>query len=117
MGETYLSDNAGNRVPPTPQSASPIAGSGQLLTDAIIGADHTATVVAGATYVATYIAAITDSTAMSMNFGIADVTTDANVLWVCTPYESCVIHIPEGYTTLHYEGAVNGASVRLRRIS
>ena len=113
QGEVYLSDNNGNRVPPGVMAADPIAASGILLTDAAIGADHTQTVVSGATYVATFVSAVTG---LAMYFGIADVTTDANVIWICTPYESIVIKIPEGTTTLHYEGAVNGATVRLRRI-
>ena len=112
--ETYLSDNSGNRVPPGVVAADPIAASGILLTDGTIGANHTQTVVAGASYAITLVSA---TSTLAMYFGIADVTTDANVIWVCQPYETIVIKIPANITTLHYEGAVNAASVRIRRLT
>jgi hypothetical protein len=111
--ELYQSDNNGHRVPPGVVAADPIAGSGILLTDATIGADHTQTVVAGALYAVTFVSAVTG---LAMYFGIAAVTSDVNVLWICVPYETIVIKIPIGITSLHYEGAVNGATVRLRRL-
>lgn len=110
----YPCDNNGNRAAPGALAADPIAASGILLTDATIGADHTQTVVGGAIYVATLVSA---ASTLAMYFGIADVTTDANVLWVCTPYQSIIIKVPEGTTSLHYEGAANGASIRLRRLA
>ena len=113
MQDTYLSDNSGNRVPPGVVAVNPIAASGLLLTDGTIGADHTQAVVAGALYAVTFVSAVAG---LAMYFGIADVTTDANVIWVCTPAETIVIQIPIGITLLHYEGAVNGATVRLRRL-
>jgi hypothetical protein len=112
--EVYLSDNNGNRVPPGIMAADPIAASGIELTDAAIGADHTQTVVGGATYAVTFIGA---TNTVGMYFGIADVTTSSNIIWICTAYESCIIKIPDGVTSLHYQGAVNGATVKLRRIS
>lgn len=110
MSEVYLSDNNGNRVPPGTMAADPIAGSGILLTDATIGEDHELTVVPDAMYVVTGLVGV-------MFFGIADVTNDANVLWIGTPYESCIIKVPADVSTLHYEGSSNGASVRMRRLN
>lgn len=111
--EVFHSDNAGNRVPPHPGMSSPVAASGILLTDSTIGADHTQAVVAGASYAVTLVSA---ASTLAMYFGIADVTTDANVIWVCQPYETIIIKIPIGSATLHYEGAANGVSVRLRKL-
>jgi len=114
--DTYLSDNSGNRVAPTPMSLQPLDPATTVqITDATIGGDANVTVVAGAMYVATYVAAFADAI-MGMTFGTLDCTTVANIKWVCTPYESCVIKIPAGVTALHYNGLVNGASILLRRI-
>ena len=114
MGEVYQSDNSGNRVPPGIVAADPIVASGILLTDGTIGANHTQTVVAGASYAISLVSA---ASTLAMYFGVADVTTDANVIWVVLPYETIVIKIPLGITTLNYEGAANSASVRMRRLS
>ncbi len=114
MKEVYQSDNNGNRVPPGVVAADPIAASGILLTDGTIGANHTQTVVAGATYAVSLVSA---ASTLAMYFGVADVTDDENVIWVALPYETIIIKIPLGITTLNYEGAANSASVRIRRLA
>ena len=114
MSEVYLSDNYGNRVPPGVVSADPVLASGQTLTDATIGADAEATVVAGASYAVT---AVGIAATIGMKLGLADVfASAANVIWVATLYETIVIKIPAGYTVLHYEGIADAASVMLRRL-
>lgn len=107
--EVYISDNKGNRVA-VPGTAHPIAASGQTLTDAAIGGDHTATVVAGAVY------AITCNATGVMLLGIAAVTTAADIIWAVPPNGDIIIKIPEGETVLHYAGTVNDTTVYLRRI-
>jgi hypothetical protein len=108
--DTYISDNQGNRVA-VPGTANPIAASGQTLTDAATGADHTATVVAGAKY------ALTCDATGTMLLGILDSTTAANVIWAVPPSGDAIISIPLGVTTLHYNGTVNATTVYLRRLS
>lgn len=110
MAEIFLSDNSGNRVPPGCVAADPIAASGVKLYDAVIGADIELTVVAGATYI------ITCTLNGGFVFGVADVTTDANIMWVATLYESIVIKIPVGVTTLHYQGVINTATGYMRKL-
>jgi len=114
MKEVFLSDNKGFRVPPGVVAAHPVLGSGIILTDASVGADHTQAVSAGTTYAVTLLSA---ATTLGMKLGLAAVTTDANVIWVCVPYETILVRIPEGYTSLHYEGLGDGASVLLRKVA
>lgn len=109
--QSYSSDNSGNLVPSGVASADPSAGSGQTLTDATIGGDHNVTVVAGEVYAFT--AALTGS----FFFGIAAVTSAANIIWVCGLYDTIVMKIPVGITTLHYAGSVNGATGYLRKLT
>lgn len=116
--DTYISDNQGNRVA-IPGTANPIAASGQTLADAVVGGDHTATVVAGAKYAITVgFTTIADGAAMgSFLMGVADVTTAANIIWVCPFNSECIISIPAGITTLHYASDVAGTTAYLRRLS
>ena len=110
--ETYLCDNAGNRVPPGVSSGDPILGSGIKITDVAAGADYTETVVAGATY-----KIMSDATASAAwLFGIATTATEANVLWFMPAGSAeVVIKIPAGYTSLHYQ-ALAAASCYVVRL-
>lgn len=105
-----LIDNNGHIVPPGCAAADPILASGQTITDAATGADHEATVVAGAMY------AFTCLIAGGMVFGLATVAVAANIIWACGFNETIIIQIPEGYTTLHYQSPTSGGSGYLRRI-
>jgi len=109
--DTFLSDNAGNRASPGAVCADPVAASGQTLTDAAIGGDHSCTVVAGARYAFT--AALTGS----FFFGIAAITTAANIIWACGLNQTIIMKIPQGQTTLHYAGSANGATGYLRKLN
>ncbi len=108
--ETYLSDNAGHRVPPA-GAPDPVAASGQTLTNGAALAADSATVVAGATY------AFTSMILGGFIFGIAVTTTAANILWACPIYKTIIIVIPAGVTTLHYATNVNDGVGYLRRLT
>jgi hypothetical protein len=97
-----LSDNHGIAVPPGFIGFTPIHGTGGVATDAATGGDETLTVVAGQSY------ALMTTAAAACIFGLADITTAANVGWFCPPSSILLIHIPAGYTTLHWEALVSG---------
>lgn len=111
MADVFLSDNAGNRASPGAVNCDPVLASGQTLTDAAIGGDHEATVVAGARY------AFTAGLTGGFIFGLAAVTTATNIIWACGLNDTIVIKIPSSYTTLHYAGLVNAATGYLRRLT
>ncbi len=110
MGEMYLSDNAGHRVPPA-GAPDPVHGTGQKLTVATDDTDAEATVIGGAMY------AFTAVETGGFFFGILDVTTAANVAWVCPLYQTIIINIPSGTTILHYGTDVDNAVGYLRKLT
>ena len=111
--DVYLSDNAGNRVPPGVISGDPVLASGIKITDAAAGADHTQTVEAGATY-----QIMTDATAGgAFLFGIATTATAANVIWFMPESSVRVIKIPASYTSLHYQSLASGGSAYLAKMT
>lgn len=89
-----------------------VASSGQHLDNAGSGTaattNYTVTVVALATYRVTAVNGV-------MYLGIADSTSDANVLWAVPAGTSAVITIPSG-TSLHYSTASAGVEGRLSRM-
>jgi hypothetical protein len=87
-----------------------VAASGQKLTCTANDTDYTVTVVAGARY------AITADATGVIWLGVADVTTDANILWAIGPGGTIGIEIPAGITTLHYGSDTDGAIGRLAQI-
>lgn len=94
--DTYLSNNAGHRSSPTPESSHPKTTQTALrLTNATANSNDTATVVAGKRY------RFTSLVAGGFYFGLADVTTPVNVRWICPLYQSIEITIPSG-VVLHY---------------
>lgn len=95
MQEVFLSDNAGHRVAPA-GAVDPVQGTGQLLTNGTADTNTTATVIGGKRYV------LTSLKTGAFYLGIADVTTPANVAWVCPLENEIIIVIPNGVTTLHY---------------
>lgn len=110
MQVTRLQSNAGFTGVPGAICADPIPASGQTATDAATGGDHTLTVVGGASYLV-----MADATGNFL-FGIADVTTAANVMWMCPASHAIVINVPDGYTSLHYQCDSNGGTLRLSRL-
>ncbi len=111
--ETFLCDNAGNRVPPGVSSGDPVLASGIKITDVTAdGGDHTETVEAGETY-----KVMTDGTTDgAFLFGIATTATAANVLWFMPESSVLVIKIPSGITSLHYQALAGGASAYLVKL-
>jgi len=101
-----LLNNNGENAPVGALDAAPVfSQTAQTATDAATGGDHTFTVAAGTAYVVVCTQAFV--------FGLADVTTAANVRWVCPAGGASVIRVPLGYTTLHYQTLVNGGIVYL----
>ena len=117
QGEIYLSDNAGNRVPPHPNIANPVeatgvSASGQTLTNASAATNTSASVVAGATY------AFTAQKTGGFYFGMGNVITyPQNILWACPLYQTIIIVIPPGVTTVRYAVDTNSAVGYLRRLA
>lgn len=108
--DVYLSDNAGNRVPPGVASGDPVLGSGITINDATAdGGDHVETVEAGATYQIM----VDDTTDGAFLFGLATTVTPANILWFMPPLTVRVITIPAGHTSLHYQSLATDGSAYL----
>ena len=110
MGETYLSNKAGHKVNPSVETHRMVLTSGQKLTCTVADTDYTITVVAGARY------AITADTTGVIHLGIADITTDEDIIWSIGPGGTIGIEIPVGYTTLHYGSDSAGTIGRLARL-
>lgn len=110
MSMNFGVDNDGNLMPNHPNAANPILASGQTLTNAAADTNTEATVVAGGTY------AITSLNTGGFLFGLATTATAANIVWACALYNTIVIKIPAGYTTLHYQTDANDGLAYLRRI-
>ncbi len=109
--EVYHSDNSGNRVPPNPNMANPVAASGQTQATGTAGDDLTLTVVAGATYMLTGI-----GTAVLIS--ITGVTsTAANIEWVAPADTTIIIKIPIGVTTLYFEGDTGTKNVYISKLA
>lgn len=113
MADIYLSDNAGNRSSPTPESSQPVILQTALkLTNAVVNTNTEVSIISAKRYRFTaYIAG-------GFRFGLATMAVDDNVRWICPLYSSIEIEIPYGYTVLHY--AVDTANalgflVELRR--
>jgi len=112
--DTYLSDNAGRRVPPDVCAGNPTPATGVTLTDAATGGDETETVVAGGLYAFTTTCDFTNDD--TFVFGVAAITTAANIVWVCPPGQTILISIPDTITTLHYMSLTSGGVGYLRRL-
>lgn len=113
VGEVFLSDNGGNRVPPHPDLSDPVLGSGQKVVAGSKDTDATITVVAGATY------AISSLVGAHV-FGIATTATAANCIWAAAAGKTIVIKIPIGdsgdYTLLHYQTLSSSRVFYIRRL-
>jgi len=112
MPETFVSDNAGHRVPPHPNASDPISASGQTLTNAAKDTNTGVTVVAGALY------ALTAQEVGGFYLGTADVITyPAYIMWACPVGQTIIIRIPIGITSLKYACDTNDAIGYLRRLT
>lgn len=102
----YLSNNAGGRSSPTPESSQPkVTQTAVRLTDATAGTDYSTTVTPGSRY--RFTAQLTGG----YRLGLATVATgsEANIRWVCPLYRSVEIEIPVGYILLYHTPDVNAA--------
>jgi hypothetical protein len=107
----FACDNSGNRVGAGVQSINPVAASGQTVATGTAGDDKTFTVVGGARYAITGI-----GTAVLLS--ITGVTsTAANIEWVAPANTTIVVAIPEGSTTLYFEGDTSSKNVYLQRLA
>ncbi len=111
MNDTFLSDNGGNRVPPADSPNPHATPAGQRLQADQWETGKSATVVAGATY------AFTAMRGGGFFFGLAAVSTVANIGWACPLRGTVIIVIPEGNTTLYYSAESNNGNGYLRRLS
>ncbi len=99
-----LHDNGGFRTSPHPGQSQPVITQTALNFSAINkDTDTELAVVAGKRY------RFTSLTAGGFYLGLADVTTVANVRWVCPLYQVVEIQIPRGVTVLHVACDTNNA--------
>lgn len=110
MNDAYLSNKAGYRVNPAADTDRMVTESGQKLTCTSADTDYTLTVVAETRYVIT-----ADATGL-IYLGIADITTDADIIWTVGASGSVGIEIPVGITTLHYGSDSAGTIGRLAQL-
>jgi hypothetical protein len=95
-------DNIGFRTTPSPNCAQPVlTQTAQRLTNAAADTNATITVEGGKRY------RFSCLVVGGFYFGLADVTTAANVRWACPLGTTMEIQVPEGVTTLHYATTIN----------
>ena len=111
MSDTFVSDNAGHRVPPHPDMGDPVEESGQNVSAAAKDVDETITVVPGKKYAITCIKG-------AHIFGIATTATAKNCIWACGSGQTIVIVIPSvsTYTSLHFQTPDSSRRFILRRL-
>lgn len=110
IGEMFSTDNSGNRTPGHPHCADPIAASGITITVAVTGNDYTRTLVGGQMYAITFIGTLGKRILASAT-GLT--STAANIEWVFHAGYTHIFRMPEGKTTLYYEGdEVKSAYIR-----
>ena len=112
IGNVGLLDAAETEINPATDTATAIASTGQELDNGGAGTaaatNYTVTVVALASYRVTAVNGV-------IYLGIADTTTDANVLWTVSAGDTQAITIPSG-TALHYRTDTALVTGRLARI-
>lgn len=111
MNQFRINDNNGNIGASGCVCADPIAASGITLATGTAGSDVTQTVIGGAIYAITAIGA-------NFLFSITGVTSSAaNREWIAASGSTIVIKIPEGKTTLYFEGDANTTYAYMRRLA
>ncbi|MEE8207657.1 MAG: hypothetical protein V3T88_01675 [Nitrosomonadaceae bacterium] len=112
--DNYSMDNMGNRVSPHPNMVDPVAVSGITLATGTAGDDKTQTLVAGQMYVITLIG--TAGTAiLASATGVT--STAANIEFVFPAGYSSVFRMPEGKTTLYFEGTESSKNAHVRKLN
>jgi hypothetical protein len=107
-----LMNNAAISIPPNAETAEPLAGTGQLLTNAVADTNATATVTPGLWLLTAYETG-------SFLAGLATTATATNIKWCASVGgPGVVIRIPVGTTTLHYQtAAANGRALLVKLAS
>ena len=113
MGEQYLSDNSGNRVPAFANCGDPVAVSGISLTLTTAGSDYTQTLVGGQLYEVT--AVVASGTVLASITGVT--STAANIEHVWPSGQNHVFRMPLGATTLYLESDVNTTLMYFRKLA
>ncbi|KKN55881.1 hypothetical protein LCGC14_0577720 [marine sediment metagenome] len=112
--DNYSMDNMGNRIPADVHASDPVAGSGITLATGTAGDDKTQTLVGGQMYVITLIG--TAGTAiLASSTGVT--STAANIEFVFPAGYSSVFRMPEGLTTLYFEGTESSKNAYLRKLN
>lgn len=102
MAENFVCDNSGNRIPPHPFAADPVAASGITISGGVAGSDVTQALDQGQMYIFTglggnWLISFTGAT-----------STAANIEWVCPANQTIILRAPIGCSTLYTE--CDGAS-------
>lgn len=98
MSDTYLSNNAGERSSPCPESSQPVVTqTAQMCSSETAGTDYEKTVTAGQRY------RFTSQLTGGFKLGLASVAIgqEAAIRWLCPLGKTIEITIPASYTTLH----------------
>lgn len=113
VGEVFLSDNSGNRVPPHPNMANPVAESGVTL-DAGKNVAGTETVVGGQMYAITCTGDLGGHWLFSTTGACA---TASYIEWAACITDTIIIHIPVDKTTLYYLLQDESGQAYMRRLA
>ena len=101
VGEMFLCDNKGNRVPAFRNCVDPVPASGITISTGVEGSDVEQTLVAGQLYAII----LQESDGYAILASATGVTsTAANIEWVFPSNQWCVFRMPFGKTTLYFEG-------------
>lgn len=110
MESGYQVDNSGNRVC-DPQVVDPVAASGITLATGTAGDDKTQTLVGGQMYAITPIG----TTILASITGVT--STAANIEHCFPPNITSIFRMPQGSTTLYYEGDTSSKNAYVRKLA
>lgn len=116
MAVTYFCNNKGDLVPPHPDMAHPVAGTGQTKSIALANTNYTVTVEAGSSYRVVSGSGGLDNDGWVWFSITGDVTTDANKEYTLSLGESAIIKIPVGATTLNIGSSLASTMVYLVKV-
>jgi len=102
VGEMFLCDNKGNRVPAFASCVDPVPASGITILTGDEDSDQDVTLVAGQLYA--IILQESDGYAILAGASGRPSADAANIEWVFPSNQWCVFRMPYGKTTLYYQG-------------
>ena len=115
VGEVFISDNYGNRVPPTAQMVDPVPASGITISLAVSGTDYTQTLVAGQLYAITFVSTTATDRMFASITGVT--STTANIEWVFMANITYVFRMPFGKVTLYCESNATSMFAYVRKLA